>query len=274
MILIADSGGTKTDWRFVNSDGTIKQFQSNGFNASTDDIQVLNALIKTVKHLDIEEVYIYIAGLKSSDLKRNIVQIFEVNFPRLKKIEVENDLLGAARGLYNNEEGAVGILGTGSAGFVFKENVISNYVPSLGYLMGNEGSGYDLGKHFVAGLMRNHFSASTLTRFKESYIWYTEEEMIKRLYTYPQPTFLAQFPKSINQNLVDPIVWAMVYGRFMVYLNVFFKETKPERIRFSGSIAYNFQDILLEACKDFGLSCDRIIESPIAGLTLYHQNHG
>ncbi|MEQ8239767.1 MAG: hypothetical protein RIA69_11175 [Cyclobacteriaceae bacterium] len=274
MILIADSGGTKTDWRFINSEGKIAQFQTGGFNASTHEISVLNDHIKTVKHLEIEKVYLYIAGLKSSDLKRRIAQLFEVNFPNLKKIEVENDLIGAARGLYNSEDGAVGILGTGSAGFEFRANSISNYVPSLGYLLGNEGSGYDLGKHFVAGLMRNQFSASTLTRFKKLHVWYTEEEMIKRLYTSPQPTFLAQFSKSINENLVDPNVWAMVYNRFFVYLEVFFNEPKPERIRFSGSIAYNFQDILLEACKNFGFSCDRIIESPIAGLTLYHQNHG
>jgi glucosamine kinase len=274
MILIAEAGGTKIDWRSIDANGLISQYQTQGFNASTDNIARLTVSIKSLPIITPKKVYAYVAGLKSDTIKDDLMTAFTDIYQDVQHAEVRDDLIGAARGLYLEGQGGVGILGTGSAGFEYKSEKIINRIPSLGHLLGNEGSGYDLGKCFIKGLLRNEFSSKTLAHFKSQHRWFDEQEAIIRLNRDQNPSYLAQFSKSLFHYIDDPKVWSMVFDRLLNYLNVFFKESRPEIIRFSGSIAFYYQDLLLEACKELGFFCDRIIQSPIAGLTLYHQKYG
>lgn len=114
MTLIADSGSTKTDWCMENT--TIIHTQGiNPFHQSTEYMEhiLTNELLSQLpKDITIRDIHFYGAGCtpeKSVILK----DILATHFPE-STIEVQSDLVGAARALCGNAPGIACILGTGS----------------------------------------------------------------------------------------------------------------------------------------------------------------
>ncbi len=276
MILIADSGGTKTDWRLLHKDATISQFKSSGFNPYLHKKEVLEQILENeiLPQISspIQEVYFYGAGISSENNIHTTTQTIKSKIPGAA-IQVSNDLLAAARALCLDQPGITCILGTGANSCLYDGKEIIQNAVSLGYILGDEGSGADLGKTFVAAWLREEAPEKIAARFNKRFEL-DRDIILSKVYQEPAPSaYLASFGKFIFQQLDDPWIYKMGYDRF----NLFFEKNvmkypEPEKhmIHFTGSIAFYFGNLIRQVAQDKGLRVGNILESPIAGLTLYH----
>ena len=159
--LIADSGGTSTDWCFVNTKGERNYFTSESYhysNFNSDFFERMTQFWKSKEWSSELEIHFYGAGCSLEQNQRIIGDHFkELGF---KTVQVENDLLGACRGLLKQEAGLLGILGTGSALAEYDKHESIQIYGGLGYLIGDEGSGYYFGKTLTHALLNQTLSPS------------------------------------------------------------------------------------------------------------------
>lgn len=279
MILIADGGSTKADWSVVEN-GNIKQriFTKgiNPFFQTEDEIveEIKNALLPYLDVNEFDAVYFYGAGCifeKIDIVKRALKQNLKVN----GEVEVNSDMLGAARGLCGYESGIACILGTGSNSCLYNGKDIAANVSPLGFILGDEGSGAVLGKLFVSDLLKNQLTPGLKEKFLEKFNL-APGDIIDKVYRKPFPNrFLATFAPFISEHREDPTVRALVLNGFKAFLkrNVMqYDKYDQVPVHFVGSVAYYFKDILQEAMKEMGVLMGNISQSPMNGLVLYHKN--
>jgi len=197
MILIADSGATKTDWRLISGKKEICNVKTIGFNPyfidTEDIINVLkDNLIPNLSEHIVQKIFFYGAGC-STPLKNDIIVKALQNLFKSAEINVEHDILGAARGLFGNSEGIACILGTGSNSCYYNGKTISESLPSFGFIYGDEGSGAQLGKYLVEAYMKHKLPEDLHTKFMEKYK-FSLEDILTNTYKNPSPNrFLASF---------------------------------------------------------------------------------
>jgi len=264
MILIADSGASKTDWRILDGKGNIEQAQTIGFNPYYQPIEqfdqeVREVLVPQVKQ-PIEKIFYYGTGCSSDKNRKLIRNVLEVFYPEAH-IEIWHDLLAAARALCGQEEGIACILG--------------NNVTSLGYVLGDEGSGAYLGKKIVADYLRKDLPEKLWDQFKKRFP-FDRDEILEKVYTQEMPSrFLGSFSHFIFQHVKEPYCYKLVYDSFSEFFekNVMkYNRYEKLKVHFTGSVAFYFSDLLRQVANDKGITVKNILENPIAGLTLYHQN--
>ena len=278
MILIADSGGSKTDWRLVSKSGGIDQASTPGFNPYYQPIEdleknVRETLLPRMPANDIvEEIYFYGAGVSSEKNQLTIKNSFLEFFPQAR-IEIGWDLLAAARALCGNEPGIACIMGTGSNSCLYDgKNIIDN-VANLGWILADEGSGANIGRKFLVDYLRKKLPEGLAKQFHARFP-FTREEFLEKVYQEEKPSaFLASFAKFIFQHLKEPYCYQLIYSSFAEFYenNVMkYKDYQHLKVHFTGSIAFYFSDILRQVANDKGITVKNILEGPIAGLTLYH----
>ncbi len=280
MILIADSGSTKTDWRLIDDNKKIHQFATQGINpyfTSSDEISLIiqNELLSQIQFPLVGtplSVFFYGAGC-GSDSKKEIVRIALLkNFHRAF-VEVYSDMLGAARSLCGANPGIAAILGTGANTCYYDGNNIIESTPSLGYVLGDEGSGAHIGKTFVQAFLNKEMPEALSNRFYERFNL-GKEEMLDAIYKQPNPNrFLASFSKFIYQNLKEQFVVDLVancFGQFFDKHICKYSKHKEVKLSCVGSVAFYYSNILRAVAANKGVNIETIIETPIAGLTLYH----
>ncbi len=276
MILIADAGGTKTDWRLLEGE-SISQFSTRGYNPNTHRFKdFLNEIIPTFSHVksQVTKLYFYGASIYPTNVtfKKGIGGMF----PNAQ-IEIDNDLLGTCRSLSADQPGFIGILGTGSAGCYYDGKKIVDHPPSLGYALGDEGSGAILGKAVVNLALRKRLDESVQQKFDDEF-QLSKEEAYKYVYMGEAPnTYLASFTRFLLSNKSNSQMDEVIRNEFRKYYNAFFlpmDNLKEHAFHFSGSVAYFFGDYLREIGAELGLTVKTIVQSPIEGLALYHQEHG
>lgn len=279
MILIADAGGTSINWRIITNEGKISQAVTNGFNAYAHPVAKLresvNSLITQLPEKRIEKVFFYGAGLLSEENK-NIVREELKAYLSPVYAEVNHDLLAAARSLLGNEPGIACILGTGSNSCYYNGVHIIENKPSLGYILGDEGSGNALGKK----LLRLYFRGSLPEELKEKFNRrYALElpQLLKAIYTERQgPDYFAAYSKFLFDNMRHPFVYQLIYEEFAVFFDDIisqYENAESKVVSFCGGIAYYYANILRQVGNDKGFTIRTIVESPIAGLTIFHQNN-
>lgn len=277
MILIADSGSTKTDWRQISRDGEVTQARSKGINpyyqSSDDIIQILkNELIGALEE-KVEEIHFYGAGCSNEAKKAVVREALQSVFPEAK-MEVQHDMLAAARSLCGHSAGIACILGTGANACVYDGKEISQYRLNLGYLLGDEGSGGYLGKELAKRYLSEKLPKDLAEAFEKRYRM-SREEFLQKIYAEKMPNrYLASFSQFIFHHLQHPYLYKMVYDAFGLFFETFvgvFPESKDLPIHFTGSIAFYYSNLLRQVANDRGLAVRNVLESPIAGLTLYHQ---
>ncbi|MBE9468593.1 MAG: N-acetylglucosamine kinase, partial [Bacteroidetes bacterium] len=225
MILIADSGSTKTDWRVIDEKGNISKFQTIGLNPFFIDAKNINKIINNTfcVKLNIEKVkkiFFYGAGCVSISNCNTIKDSF-VSFFKNADVFVFTDLFGAARALYGSENGIVVILGTGMNTACFDGEKITKNISSLGYILGDEGSGAYLGKIFIADFLNNELPDNIANKFSKEYEL-TKENILEAIYSKPFPNrFLASFTKFLFENKNNGYVIGLLSRNF----NVFFDKT-------------------------------------------------
>ncbi|MCA4894427.1 MAG: N-acetylglucosamine kinase [Cytophagales bacterium] len=277
MIIVADSGGSKIDWRFLKTDRTIAQANSPGFNPYYQPIDHLKKIIKESLLPQINEpvtkIFYYGTGV-SSEKNQQLIQLAFVEHFGAAKIEIGWDLLAAARALCGQEAGIACILGTGSNSCQYDGKEIVENVANLGWILADEGSGSCLGKQIVFDYFRKNMPETLATQFHARFPW-TREEVLEKVYQQEKPSaFLASFAKFIFQHLKEPYCYKLVYKSFSDFYenNVMkYPDYKKLKVHFTGSIAFYFSDVLRQVANDKGITVKNILEGPIAGLTLYHQ---
>lgn len=276
MILIADSGSTKTDWRLIDSSGKISQLKSAGMNPYYQDseaiYQELTQNLAPNLSEPVESVFFYGAGCITQSDKGVVEEAIIKAFGRVN-LEVHDDLLAAARALCGTDPGIPCILGTGSNSCLYDGQNIIDRIPPLGYILGDEGSGSYIGKRLLSDYLKRIMPQEIKARFVKRFSP-DRDEIINSVYKKEFPNrYLAGYSQFAWHNLDDPYVYDLVSQGFSTFLDrnaLQYEDYQNYPIHFVGSIAYYYSDILRQVVNDHGLVVKNILESPIAGLTLYH----
>ena len=280
MILIADSGSTKIDWCLLNGKKKVAQIFTTGMNAllMTEEEMaecIMTELMPSLQGYEVTEIFYYGAGIISNEIKNQVKNALKRNLPNVTKIEVDTDLLAAARALCQHEPGIACILGTGSNSCYYDgEKVVDNVSP-LGYILGDEGSGAVLGKLLVGDVLKKQLPEHLCEKFLKEYNL-DRNTIIDRVYRKPAANrFLAQFAPFLEHNIEEPSIHALVlrsFTDFFVRNVASYPNYQELPCNFVGSIALLQKDILAEAASKLGITIGNIIQAPMEGLIKYHSN--
>lgn len=275
-ILIADAGSTKIEWALISENGSSRHIGvTPGINPvmATDAalVRAIEGVVDLLNGVRPDKVYYYGAGCLPHIVPHMAAAITEAL--GVGDVSVESDLLGAARALLGRERGVACILGTGSnSGLYDGEKIIEN-VPSLGFIIGDEGSGAALGKHLLGDIFKGVFPPVLREAFfKETCL--TLPEVIDRTYRAPEPNkFLASLVPFISRHIERPHVRHMVtieFCNFMARNVAQYSGYDSMPVAFCGSIAANFRTQFQFAAASVGCTLGKVMASPIKGLIEYH----
>ncbi len=276
MKIIADSGSTKTHWVILSSNGEKKSLFSEGINPYFLDASKIEEIVKAcfqgIALQDVVEVYFYGAGCalpeKCSVVQKGLSKVFPQAI-----IQTNSDLLAAAHALFGAQEGVACILGTGSNAAVYNGNSFVDKIQSLGYLLGDEGSGSYIGKLLLQQYFRKEMPADLRVDFEAKFKLDTPE-VLERLYKKPFPNrYLASFTTFVSEHPQSKFIQEIVRNAFRDFVKYQLSSLKIEedmKIGFVGSIAYYFQDILKQELAKEGYSLSQILKEPIHNLVEYH----
>lgn len=278
MIVIADSGTTKTTWQFVDKDGFNQRFNTIGFNPYYQDTDNIynNIVTGLIPNMDLSRplthIYFYGAGCEQEDKREQIALALRKAFPKTN-VWVNHDLLAAARALFGDEPGLACISGTGSNTCLYDGNDITKNVHSLGLFLGDEGSGGYKGKLFVQSYIREYLPAHLREKFEAENTDRTAD-ILDNVYIKDFPSrYLASFMPFIVQNLSDPFMKNLVRQSFKDMFDnsiVRYPNYKEVPIGFIGSTGYYTKEILEEVAHSYGVSISKIIRNPMDALAEYH----
>ncbi len=278
MILIADSGSTKTDWCMAEDGHVVKRMATQGlnpFHQSMDTIaeivgEELLPQLDDRKMVSVSNLYFYGSGCRQEMLPR-MTDLFLHIFPDTE-VECQGDLMAAARAVCGHEEGIACILGTGSNSCLYDGKRVTENVPPLGYILGDEGSGAVLGRLFFNALYKGRLSEQ-LKRDFEHASGLTMAEIIDKVYRQPLANrFLASVCPFIAKHLDDEALHALVVDNFRQFFrNNVSRYHRPElTVGAIGSVAHFFEKPLREAAVLENVKLGRIVRSPIEELARYH----
>lgn len=281
MILIADGGSTKSNWCLI--DNELEQhvyFNTEGYNPYFIDtasiIESLNySLPEDINKKEITNVYYYGAGCSTDEKNEIVIRAMSSVFPNAE-VYVGHDLLAAARALLGRKPGFGAILGTGTNTCLYDGNNVSLNIDSLGYFLGDEGSGSYIGKRLLRDYMRGLLPEVLHNNFVNQF-GLSNEDILEALYNKPLPNrFLASFAKFVYDNNNLKYCRDIVkegFNAFFDNLVCNYPEYKKYTFNCIGSVGYNFRDILKEVAENNGMEVGKIIRSPIDDLVYFHLNH-
>src|ERR1035437_5941173 len=276
MILIADSGSTNTHWCLVQNGEVVNGIVTDGINPFYQtDMEIIalldDQLIPKLEKIDIDSIYFYGAGCSFPE-KKILVSRALVRFFGNSMIEIQSDLLGAARSLFQHEKGIACILGTGSNSCYYNGKEIEQNVSPLGFILGDEGSGAVLGKLFIADCLKNQLPLELKEKFLTGY-GLTPEMILENVYKKPFPNrFLAQFTPFLLENIEEPSIFNLVYDSFDAFLirNVMQYPLEDILVGCVGSIAWYFRDTLEIVASERKIVISDIVQNPMNGLVKFH----
>lgn len=285
QILIADSGSTKTDWALLNADrcwvmgeGTqeCSMLKTQGINPFHMDEQTISDILENELKPQLlshhpTAIFFYGSGVRP-ELEDKMMRLLKAAFPEAEKIEAKSDLLGAARALCGHQEGIACILGTGANTCLYDGQRIVQNTPALGYVLGDEGSGANLGIRFLNALYKNQLPTHVKEFFEQE--GFTLKDIIDRVYCQPMANrFLASLSPFIHQHLDVPEVNALVDDCFRTFVekNIVAYGRKDLPVSAVGSVAFFYKEQLKKAVENAGYTLGRILRSPIDGLVEMEQ---
>ena len=277
MILLADSGSTKTDWCLVADGQAMKEIKTKGTNPffqTQEEIskEIEASLLPGLPTASIHDVFFYGAGCTPEKLP--ILEAALRHHLHISgRCEVATDMLAAARSLCGHRPGIACILGTGSNSCAYDGKKITQNVSPLGFILGDEGSGAVLGKTLIGDILKNQMPRNIIEKFNEKYRL-TNAEIIERVYRQKLPNrFLAGFVPFLSENIAEPAVYSLVVDSFRRFLTRNVRQYQGwDRlpIGFNGSIAHYFRLPLEDALRQEGMTLGEIIQAPMEGLVAYH----
>lgn len=305
MKLIADAGSTKVEWILfganiivddhshiteseyesnvapIKDSSVVKKFKTAGINPITmtaeeiRDIIYNNVYDELHHHAElIVDVHYFGAGCRGGKFNNMISDALKEILPNAS-IEVDSDMVGAAKALFGNNCGIACILGTGSNSCLFDGIKIVDQIPSLGFILGDEGSGSYLGKQLLGSIMKRQLPEEIIEKFEAKY-HLTVDDIILKVYKGNAPNkFLASFVPFIIENIANLAIRKMVRDSFSVFFvrNILpYRDAEKLPIGFIGSVAYYLKDILCESASANNLSISKILASPTEGLIEHYSS--
>ncbi len=280
MILIADSGTSKTNWCLIKQDGEKQYFNTEGYNPYfVDTVYIVNSLKQHlpvgILYDEVAEVYYYGAGCfpgKDFVLTDSIKAVFN-----RAKIFIELDLLAAARALLGNAPGFAAILGTGMNTCIYDGQKITQNIDSLGYILGDEGSATAIGKKLLGDYIRGYMPDEITKLFYETF-HLDKEAIFERLYGQPLGNiFCAEFSRFAGDHIHNKYFYDLVRTSFYdLFKNLVrhYPGYKTYTFNCVGTVGSTFKDILWEVTREFNMPQGKIIKAPIDGLVEYHLAQG
>ena len=270
--LLIDAGSTKMDWALLERGRVLKRFSTPGFNPNYADAQQLIDIVSKVDLPDEEIVQIiyYGSGCLKATNAQMVGEVLQRCFPHSVPI-VSNDMMGAAHALLGNKKGIACILGTGANPCLYDGQRIVERAVSLGYLVGDEGSGCYIGRKLVRAYFYGLMPVELKLEFDKAY--HLEiSDFIERIYHQPEASrYLAEFTKFAGDHIDHPFIQELVKECFRDFIQVFvlrYKDCHDLRVSFVGSVAFYFQYQLHECLSAEGLTMGKVLKSPMEGLLM------
>ncbi len=279
MVLVADSGSTKTTWCIIKRDLKIfETCQTSGINPFLQSPGDISGTLRTEFSLSrgpFDAIYFYGAGCanpeKNEKVSKPLRELFATD-----NIFVFSDLMAAARSLCGDNPGIAAILGTGSNSCYYDGKDICKHVPPLGYILGDEGSGTVLGRKLLSDILKNQLPDKLCRAFFNKYK-ISPEEILDRIYRQPFPNrFMAQFTHFIAVHIENKSLYKLVKESFSEFLNRNvrqFPEAAHLPLNFTGSIGWYFRNVLEDAVVSSGFTTGVITREPMEGLLEYHKKN-
>ncbi len=276
MILIADSGSTKTDWAVVDNGRQVVAMSTQGINPFHQDAEniatvIEEELLPKMGNIEPEGIFFYGSGCREDKVEM-MCGILGKAFPQCARIEAQGDLLAAARAVCGEREGIACIMGTGANSCLYDGNRVVENTPPLGYILGDEGSGAVLGKLFVNALFKGQLPSELKDEWLEE-TGLSLNIIINKVYREPLANrFLASTSRFIHQHLsVEPLERMVVYNfREHFRRNVNQYGRKDLTVGAIGSVAYYYREQLQKAATVEGYTLGKVMRSPMDGLVRYH----
>jgi glucosamine kinase len=280
MILIADSGSTKTNWVLLGNDLKTIEANTQGFNPYFQTSRIIEdairnelskEIISQAKEKDLT-VFYYGAGCSSPDKVKTVALALQNVFINAT-ISVHHDLLASARALCGTHPGIACILGTGSNSCYYDGKEIKENIPSVGYFFGDYGSGGHIGKKLIQAYFDDKIPADLKSKFS-AMPDFDREYILDNIYQKPMPNrFLASYGKIAAEFIQHDYIKKMVkkcFTDFLMYQVEKYSTHKQLPINFVGSVASSNKDLLLEVIAERGLKPGLILKSPMSGLIEFH----
>lgn len=278
MILVADSGSTKADWKIFNGQEIEEsKISTRGFNPFFHNEEFIveelnkNERLKEIAQ-EVKKVYFFGAGC-SSETRNNIIRSGLKSFFPNSIVEVDHDLHGAVYSVFTpGEPCIVSILGTGSNSAYYDGKTVSNNIPALSYILGDEGSGTYYGKRILASYLYNRLPPKMHEELEQNYKL-KKEEIFDRVYNQPNPNvYLASFAKFLSDHKDYHYVKRLVYQGMLEFMDIHicgYPDYHNVPCHFIGSIAFYFEDILREVASRRDIKVGKIIKQPVHTLAEY-----
>lgn len=281
MIAIIDGGSTKCDWVILDEKGNpILKTTTLGFNPNIINPEFIQEEIDKNRELHqlknkITKIFFYGSGCGTKANAEKVYVEFRKTFLN-SEINVKEDMTAAAYAAYNGKPAIICILGTGSNSCFFDGEKIRSDLPSLGFLIGDEGSGSALGKQLLRRFFMKKLPEDLKAEFFQVYNL-TIEDAIKNMYHNPRANaYLGEFNKFIAERKKHPYFQNMVFDEmknFLDYQVLPYPEAGEAEINFIGYIAYIYEDILRAAAAELNLKVGKVVQKPIESLVDYHKKY-
>jgi N-acetylglucosamine kinase-like BadF-type ATPase len=278
--VIIESGATKSEWAVLDHEkGVVFRHITAGINVNYSSDEDIVAVIHDFNNAatvctanTIREVIYYGAGCRTPDNRKRIETLLANTFAQAD-ISVWSDLMAACHALCGREAGLVAILGTGSSSCLYDGLQIIDRAPSLGYLLGDEGSGTYLGKQLATELLRNHLDQQLVADFETEFSL-KKEQLITLLYQSEEPNLLlASFAPFIAKYIAHPEINEIcmaAFNRFFQNDILYYPDYQKYKLSFVGAIAYYFRRPIEAVAAHYGLTLGKVFRSPMEELLRFH----
>jgi len=273
---VIDSGASKSDWVFFDDQRSYHE-TSIGINpVSNDNTNQIAHPNSEIDAAEVERIHYYGAGVLGDLAKAKVSNQLKSIYPNATEVNVNSDLLGAARACSSDHISIVSILGTGSNTCLFDGYEIKSSVPSLGFIFGDEGSGFSIGREVI----KSFFFGDMPESDRENFIAQHGNEVapiLSKIYSAKKPNYeVAQYAAFLKDTEPEykHYILERIFNSFLENKVKPLKKNSDFPLNFVGSIAFHFQDILKKVCHVYGYEVNRILERPIEKLKEYHQLNG
>lgn len=273
MTIVVESGSTKADWIFLYSDGVVEKITTSGINPSTQAnfIEINDELKQSISSAS--HIFYYGAGV-SNNLAKDSIVLWLQSMGAKCSIVVQSDMLAACVACCNDKEGIVCILGTGSNSCVFNGNEIIDSIPSLGYILGDEGSGSHIGKEILKAYFCRQMPDDVKIRFenkfpveKDNVLDAVYKNQLGSKYIGSFASWLDEDNSSFKEKILEKVFHEFIVLRLLPLT----KRFPDHAIYFVGSIAYHYQQYLIQSLNHYGLKANEILHKPLDRLIAFHQ---
>lgn len=277
MKILVDSGATKANWAAVQHGQIIHQIQTQGISPYflTDEgiVDILREVRSKIND-PVQELHFYSTGCKAEDQRRRMHQLLRLMFQEATIVNVETDLLAAARSMSQHQPGIICILGTGSNTCRYDGNEVVETAGGLGFILGDEGSGAAIGKALIQSFLNREMPEAMREDLSNQY-HLTRDNILQSVYQLPYPNrFLSTFAPFAHEHRNNPLIKSILERQFRLFFErsvLLLEESKILPIHFVGSVASFFEEEIRYSAAQIGLNLGNIQKDPMPGLILYHQ---